>query len=132
LLGLLRLARVEWFKPGFNPGLPFQAFFEIIRRIMPTTDTIKKAAIAGGSGAAVGGGVATGSLAAVGAFGTASTGTAISTLSGAAATNATLAWFGGGAVAAGGWGITWGTVVLTGGSTLIALGAAYGLYCLLR
>ncbi|MCY4653785.1 MAG: hypothetical protein OXC95_11550, partial [Dehalococcoidia bacterium] len=38
----------------------------------------------------------------VGAFGTASTGTAIRSLSGAAATSATAAWFGGGAVAAGG------------------------------
>ncbi len=39
---------------------------------------------------------------AVGALATASTGTAISSLSGAAATNATLAWLGGGSLAAGG------------------------------
>ncbi|MCY3877029.1 MAG: hypothetical protein OXF88_22400 [Rhodobacteraceae bacterium] len=45
-------------------------------------------------------------------FGTASTGTAISTLSGAAATKATLAWLGGGAVAAGGLGIAGGGIVL--------------------
>jgi hypothetical protein len=45
-------------------------------------------------------------------FGVASTGTAISTLSGAAATNASLAWLGGGALAAGGGGMLVGTIVL--------------------
>lgn len=45
-------------------------------------------------------------------FGTASTGTAISTLSGAAATNAALAWLGGGAVAAGGGGTAAGSALL--------------------
>lgn len=48
------------------------------------------------------------------AIGTASTGTAISSLSGAAYTNALLAWFGGGAVAAGGGGMALGTMVLGG------------------
>lgn len=52
--------------------------------------------------------------------GTASTGTAIGTLSGAAATNATLAWLGGGALAAGGGGMALGTLVLGG----FALGPA--------
>lgn len=47
-------------------------------------------------------------------FASASTGTAIATLSGAAATNATLAWFGGGALAAGGFGMAGGTLVLGG------------------
>ena len=45
-------------------------------------------------------------------FGTASTGTAISALSGAAATNAALAWLGGGALAAGGGGTAAGTALL--------------------
>lgn len=45
-------------------------------------------------------------------FGTASTGTAISTLSGAAASQAALAWLGGGALAAGGGGTTAGTALL--------------------
>lgn len=64
------------------------------------------------------GGIAGGVAAGFGAFGgagllaTASTGTAISTLSGVAATNATLAWFGGGSLAAGGFGIAGGTLVL--------------------
>lgn len=56
--------------------------------------------------------------------GTASTGTAISALSGAAATNAALAWLGGGAVSAGGWGVALGSVVLSGGALLLASGAA--------
>lgn len=59
-------------------------------------------------------------LALVSTFGTAGTGTAISTLSGAAATHATLAWVGGlagGGMAAG--------AVLTGGLTLIVGLAAY-------
>lgn len=47
-------------------------------------------------------------------FASASTGTAIASLSGAAATNATLAWFGGGSLAAGGLGMAGGTVVLGG------------------
>ena len=50
----------------------------------------------------------------VGLLGTASTGTAIGTLSGVAATNATLAWLGGGSLAAGGFGMAGGMVVLGG------------------
>ncbi|MGD1911293.1 MAG: hypothetical protein ACFB2X_10665 [Rivularia sp. (in: cyanobacteria)] len=46
--------------------------------------------------------------------GVASTGTAISGLSGAAATNATLAWLGGGSLAAGGGGMALGSIVLGG------------------
>ena len=45
-------------------------------------------------------------------FGTASTGVAISSLSGAAATNAALAWLGGGALAAGGGGMDAGNALL--------------------
>lgn len=52
-------------------------------------------------------------------FGTASTGTAISALSGAAATNAALAWLGGGTVALGGGGIA-------GGHALLALAGPVG------
>ena len=47
-------------------------------------------------------------------FAAASTGTAISSLSGVAATNATLAWFGGGALSAGGMGMAGGAAVLGG------------------
>ncbi|MGM0410279.1 MAG: hypothetical protein ACQEQF_05890 [Bacillota bacterium] len=58
--------------------------------------------------------VAYGSYGAVMTLGTASTGTAIGTLSGAAATNATLAWLGGGSLAAGGYGMAGGMAVLGG------------------
>jgi hypothetical protein len=50
----------------------------------------------------------------IGLLGTASTGTAISTLGGVAATNATLAWLGGGSLAAGGLGMAGGMAVLGG------------------
>lgn len=68
-------------------------------------------------GTAGGFAAAGGTTAAVMALGTASTGTAISTLSGVAATNATLAALGGGALAAGGGGMALGSLVL-GGATL--------------
>lgn len=61
-----------------------------------------------------------GTVALVGLFGTASTGAAIGGLSGAAAWNATLAWLGGGSLAAGGGGMALGTLVLGG----IAIGPA--------
>lgn len=73
---------------------------------------------AAGAGAGVAGGVAVASLAPSAAmwiattFGTASTGTAISALSGAAATKAALAWLGGGAIAAGGGGMAAGNALL--------------------
>lgn len=57
-------------------------------------------------------GVPAATTSAVMAFGAASTGTAISSLSGAAATNATLAWLGGGLLAAGGGGMAAGSAVL--------------------
>lgn len=73
---------------------------------------------AAGAGAGFTAGAAVASMAPTAAiwvattFGTASTGTAISTLSGAAATNATLAWLGGGALAAGGGGTAAGSALL--------------------
>lgn len=77
--------------------------------------------IGGLSGAAAGtaGGFAAAgaTTAAVMAIGTASTGTAIASLSGIAATNATLAALGGGAIAAGGGGMALGSAIL-GGATL--------------
>lgn len=70
------------------------------------------------AGAGVAAGVAVASMAPTAAmwvattFGTASTGTAISALSGAAATNAALAWLGGGALAVGGGGMAAGHALL--------------------
>lgn len=73
-----------------------------------------------------------GALTALAAYGgtqmlaAASTGTAISTLSGAAATNATLAWLGGGSLATGGLGMAGGMVVLGGvvAGPILAVGGA--------
>lgn len=76
----------------------------------------KKSALSAGAGLSCG--VAVASLAPSAAmwvattFGTASTGTAISALSGAAATSAKLAWLGGGALAAGGGGMAAGNAFL--------------------
>lgn len=69
-----------------------------------------------GGFSAISSGVATAAAAygLVGTLASASTGTAISALSGAAAKSATLAWLGGGTLAAGGGGVAAGTVVLGG------------------
>lgn len=80
-------------------------------------------------------GTAGGALAAFGAYGAAqalacaSTGTAIAALHGAAATNATLAFFGGGSLAAGGLGMAGGTMILGGlvaGPALMVMGFVAG------
>ncbi|MEN9358748.1 MAG: hypothetical protein RL095_283 [Verrucomicrobiota bacterium] len=91
-----------------------------------------KAITLAGKELAVGGVTALGAggLAGLAAYGgaltlaTASTGTAIGTLSGVAATNATLAWFGGGSIAAGGLGMAGGMAVLGGivAGPVLALG----------
>ena len=72
--------------------------------------------IVGPGAAALGAGALAGlaTYGSVGVLGTASTGTAIAGLSGAAATNATLAWLGGGSLAAGGAGMAGGVAVLGG------------------
>lgn len=78
----------------------------------------KDATVAGVAGVGIGAGVAVAALGpgvAMGiatTFGVASTGTAISALSGAAAMNAGLAWIGGGALAAGGGGMAAGEAFL--------------------
>ena len=77
------------------------------------------AAVVGAAGAA---GATTAAVAAASAWGVAGTGTAIVELSGAAATNATLAWFGGGSLAAGGFGMGVGATVLTAGAAAVAMG----------
>lgn len=97
-------------------------------------EEIKKASVGasiliGGLGGAAlgtaGGFAASGATtAAVMALGTASTGTAISALSGAAATNATLAALGGGSLAAGGGGIALGTTML--GAATLGVGLLVG------
>lgn len=87
-------------------------------------------AVAGSVAAAAVAGVPTLVTNAVGYVATASTGTAITALHGAAATNATLAWLGGGSLATGGGGIAAGEAVLaslTGVSAGIVALAAVGI-----
>ncbi|OSM43644.1 hypothetical protein BCY76_007175 [Nesterenkonia sp. PF2B19] len=79
-------------------------------------EAARRSAVGTGAGFAAGAAVAsmapTAAIWVATTFGTASTGTAISTLSGAAASNAALAWLGGGAVAAGGGGTAAGSALL--------------------
>jgi len=79
-------------------------------------ENLKNGAKGMGIGVAVGGAVAglapTTALWIATTFGTASTGTAISALSGAAATNAALAWLGGGTLVSGGAGMAAGQALL--------------------
>lgn len=77
-----------------------------------------------GLGAAGGFAAAGATTAAVMALGTASTGTAIASLSGAAATNATLALLGGGTLAAGGGGMAAGSAAL--GAATLGVGLLVG------
>lgn len=76
--------------------------------------TVANSVLAASKGVGTGLATSTAAYFLVGKFALASTGTAISTLSGAAATNATLAWLGGGSIAAGGGGIAMGTTMLGG------------------
>lgn len=89
---------------------PKQMLMNIQNASMTANEVAKAGFAALGTGALVG-------IASYGGammFGTASTGTAIAALSGAAKTNATLAWFGGGAKAAGGLGMAGGKLILAG------------------
>ena len=91
-----------------------------------------RTAIAGAMGTAAGGLAYSGLMAAASTWGTASTGTAIATLHGAAAESASLAWFGGGAASAGGGGVATGAIVVGGVVTVVVIGATaavlYGLH----
>lgn len=86
---------------------------------------LASAAVGTAAGLAASGGI----MAAVTAFGTATTGTAIASLSGAAASNAAFAAIGGGALTAGGLGVAGGTALLAGATAGIGLlvgGIAFG------
>lgn len=95
------------YKSGLNIDFGMQALDKVGRFISGFNSAINV-----GAGSIAGGSLAVGSWALVTALGSASTGAAISALSGVAATNATLAWFGGGALAAGGAGMAGGTAIL--------------------
>ncbi len=103
--------------------ISFARFDATLRSIEDSDNAASVGGSTAGAGIAAGAGVAafgpTAAMAIATTFGTASTGTAISAISGAAATNAALAWLGGGALAAGGGG-------MTAGSTLLALAGPVG------
>lgn len=91
------------------------------------TASIRASEVLGGLTSAASAGAATAAAVygLVGTLASASTGTAITTLSGAAAKSATLAWLGGGTLAAGGGGVLAGTAVFGGlvvGPAILAAG----------
>ena len=89
---------------------PNQLMVNMSTATKTANEVLKVGALSIGTGALVG-------IASYGGammFAKASTGTAIATLSGAAKKNATLAWFGGGSLKAGGLGMAGGKVVLAG------------------
>ncbi len=100
--------------------------FEELKALVSFAGKVAGGAVAGTAGGAL---VAFGAYGAAQALACASTGTAIASLSGAAATNATLAFFGGGSIAAGGMGMAGGAMVLGGlvaGPALMVLGLVAG------
>lgn len=99
---------------------------ELVKAQNIEMETISSAVKAVASGSLAGLAAAGGAYAGVMYLGTASTTTAIATLSGAAAKSATLAWLGGGSLASGGLGVAGGTAVLGGlvAGPLLAIGGA--------
>ena len=100
--------------------------FAELKNMVSFAGSIAGGTIAGTAGGAL---IAFGAYGAAQALAVASTGTAIASLSGVAATNATLAFFGGGSLAAGGLGMAGGTAVLGGlvaGPALLVMGLVAG------
>lgn len=87
---------------------------------MEAGDAARMAA-AGTTGSVVGMVAGGGLVAFATMYGTAGTGAAISSLSGAAANSAALAWLGGGTLAAGGGGMALGAIVVSGGIAIVAI-----------
>lgn len=112
---------VDYFKKIKNIDFSELAFDETIANneekfIDIANATVRMGEVLAGGATALSSSAITGLavLGGVKAFGLASTGASIASLSGVAATNATLAWLGGGSLAAGGFGIAGGTLVLGG------------------
>lgn len=100
--------------------------FAEMKELTKFSSSILKGSVTGIAGGAL---TAFGAYSAASALATASTGTAIASLHGVAATNATLAWFGGGSLAAGGAGMAGGAAVLGGivaGPALLCMGIIVG------
>jgi len=102
----------EFSKLNANADIPKFNFNEI-KTVSVTAGAFLGAAGGAAASAVFASAASAGTMAAVMALGTASTGTAISALSGAAATNAALAALGGGTIAAGGGGMALGSIMLS-------------------
>lgn len=112
---------------GIGGGLIAGTVFQISRFIFIDNNIkyLQRGILRAGTRFAISSTATTATITGVSAFAHASTGTAISTLHGAAAHNAAMAWLGGGSLASGGGGIAVGTLVLGGIS--IGVGFAAGL-----
>lgn len=106
----------------------YKDFSEYINALKNLSSTFADIGLGIGVGGMVGGLAALGAYSGVGMFAATASGTAISSLGGAAATNATLAWLGGGSMTAGGFGMAAGAAALGGiiaGPLISIVGAAY-------
>ncbi|WP_271398738.1 hypothetical protein [Salinicoccus roseus] len=108
------------------PHIPKVPLKKVEKLQVASTEILGTALAAGGSGALIGFAAYGGIM----SLGVASTGTAIGSLSGAAATKATLAALGGGSIAAGGGGIALGQLVLgvAVAAPIIAISGGFALY----
>ena len=105
------------------PEVPLLHWKELHHATMKSIG-IGTAGIAGGAGAATA--TVAGLYQAAGVFGVASTGTRIASLTGAAAHSARMAWLGGGALSAGGAGMSGGLAALGTGASVAALPIGLG------
>jgi hypothetical protein len=90
--------------------------------------TANRSAVAGLAGVGAGTAASALTLGLISTHATAGTGVAISSLSGAAAKSASLAWLGGGSVASGGLGVAGGSAALTAGVALVAVGVTSAVF----
>ena len=121
-VGIL-MCNLEQAKEAFKKYLDFD---------ISVTVTSKATAAGIAAGIATGIGASTATTGVVGTLCTASTGTAISALSGVAAKSATLAAIGGGSLASGGLGMLGGMIILSAGSTGLGGIAAFATYRMIK
>lgn len=107
---LERRAKIRTPQEFARAGVQPEQVRTFVAQYLEAGGTIKGTITAAGAGA----GASAAATGLIGTFATASTGAAISGLSGAAAQSAILAWLGGGSLAVGGGGMALGSVVLGG------------------
>ena len=110
LEALQKKTRIGTLKIPLDAELQVETLEEFRQQVLDPPEDVAGVLGAVGAGAAA----SSSTVGLVGLLGTASTGAKIAALSGAAAKNATLAWLGGGSLAAGGGGMAAGTIVLGG------------------